>query len=79
MNTPLDLVITQFSEHSDKIRMLYAADSEFRALCEDYYTSRINIERFNQAIMGTRQDEMEFEHLSLALEKEILIYLKMAK
>lgn len=56
--------------------MLYAADSEFRGLCEDYYTSRINVERFNEAIMETWQDEMEFEHLSMALEKEILNYLK---
>ena len=79
MNTPLDLVIAHFSDHSDKIRMLYSADSEFRSLCEDYYTSRINIDRVKEAILETRQDELEFEHLSEALGQEILQYVRRVK
>jgi hypothetical protein len=79
MNTPLDLVVAHFYEHSDKIRMLYSADSEFRSLCEDYYMSRENVDRIREAILETRQDELEFEHLSFALEKEILQYVRRVK
>jgi hypothetical protein len=76
MHTPLNLVILNFFEYRDTIKSLYLNDDDFKTLCEDYYTSRINMEKFKSRLLQERNRELEFEELSLKLEIEILDFIK---
>ena len=70
------LNIEPFAEHKDVIERLYLADDEFKALCDDYYTCKVNAEKLKNTVSEDKQRELEYRHLLLDLEKEILDYLQ---
>ena len=76
MSIPLELNTAQLAEHMDAIRTLYLADEDFRSLCDDYCTVKISIEKFKGTSSKDLQRELEYKHLSVELEKEILYYVK---
>lgn len=76
MPIPRELNTAQFVEHMENIRILYLADEDFRSLCDDYCTVKISIEKFNETPSKDLQRELEYKHLSVELENEILYYVK---
>lgn len=76
MPIPRELNAAQFSEHLEAIRILYVADDDFRSLCDDYSTVKTDIEKFKGNSVKDLQRELEYKHLSIELEKEILYYVK---
>ena len=76
MPIPRALNTAQFAEHMDDIRILYLADEDFKSLCDDYCTVRISIEKFNGTSSKDLQRELEYKHLSVELENEILYYVR---
>ena len=76
MPIPRELNTAQFAEHLDAIRILYVADDDFKSLCDDYCTVKISIEKFKGTSSKELQRELEYKHLSIELENEILYYVK---
>jgi hypothetical protein len=76
MLIPRELNTTQLAEHMDAIRTLYLADDDFKSLCDDYCTVKISIEKFKGTSSKDLQRELEYKHLSVELENEILYYVK---
>jgi len=76
MPIPQALNIIPFTEHLETIKMLYVADATFKTLWDDYCTSKINAEKFRWRLLEDIRSELEYEELSMDLEKEILEYLK---
>ena len=75
MSNLLNMIVREFSEHGETVKKLYSMDDEFKTLCEDYYISRMNIEKLKVQLLENRQSTLEYKHLAVALEKEILEYL----
>ena len=76
MAIPRELNVAQFAEHLDAIRILYVADDDFKSLCDDYCTVKTSIEKFKGSSARDLQRELEYKHLSVELEREILYYVK---
>ena len=76
MAIPRELNTAQFAEHMDDIGMLYLWDEDFKSLCDDYCTVTISIEKFKETSPKNLQRELEYKHLSVELENEILNYLR---
>jgi len=76
MLIPRELNTAQLAEHIDVIRTLYLADDDFKTLCDDYCTVKTSIEKFKGNSGKDLQRELEYKHLSVELEKEILYYVK---
>ena len=76
MPIPRELNTAQFADHLDDIRTLYLADEDFKSLCDDYCTVKISIEKFNGTSSKDVQRELEYRHLSVELENEILYYVR---
>ena len=76
MPIPQALNIIPFTEHLETIKMLYMADATFKTLWDDYCTTKINSEKFRWRLLEDIRSELEYEELSMDLEKEILEYLK---
>ena len=72
MPLPQALNVLQFSRYLEVIQKLYATDEDFRSLCDDYVTSKTNMEN----LVGI---SFEYQQLAIELEKEILEYLKKTK
>jgi hypothetical protein len=76
MPIPRELNTAQLAQHMDAIRTLYLADDDFKTLCDDYCTVKISIEKFKGTTSRDLQRELEYKHLSVELENEILHYVK---
>jgi len=74
MPFPPALDIEEFAEYKEVINRLYLIDEDFRALCDDYNMSKTHIEKFNVKSLEDKQRKIEYQQLSLELEKEILDY-----
>ncbi len=74
MPIPRELNTAQFAEHLDAISILYVADDDFKSLCDDYCTVKTSIEKFQGTSSKDLQRELEYKHLSVELENEILYY-----
>ena len=71
---PPALNIPQFADYLETIKMLYRMDDDFKTLCDDYNTSRMNMEKFKELAMEENESAFEYKQLSRDLEKEILDY-----
>ncbi len=71
---PPALNIPEFTEHLDTIRMLYRVDDDFKSLCDDYVTSKMNTVKFKGLATEDMEAEAEYLQLSRDLEREILDY-----
>ena len=71
---PPALKIPQFADYLETIKMLYRMDDDFKTLCDDYNTSRMNMEKFKELAMEENESAFEYKQLSRDLEKEILDY-----
>lgn len=71
---PSALNIATFAEYIETIKMLYRVDEDFRILCDDYATSKMNTEKFKGLAFNDRVSELDYQQLSLDLEKEIIDY-----
>jgi len=69
MPFPEALNVLQFAQYIKAIQKLYATDEDFRSLCDDYITSKTNMEN----LVGI---SFEYQQLAIELEKEILVYLQ---
>lgn len=69
MSFPQALNILQFAKYMEVIQYLYATDAEFKSLCDDYATSKTNMEN----LVG---QSLDYQQLAIDLEKEILKYLQ---
>ena len=74
MPIPPALDIDEFAEYKEVISRLYVIDDDFRALCDDYSMSKTHIEKFDVKSLEDKQRKIEYQQLSLELEKEILDY-----
>jgi hypothetical protein len=75
MSIPKALHIEKFAGYIESIMVLYLADDEFKAICDDYCTSKINTEKYQKKLEEDTLCKTEYENLSQELEKEILRYL----
>ncbi len=76
MSIPRELNNALFVDHMDDIKILYSADEDFKSLCDDYCTVQISIGKFKEMPSKDLQREVEYRHLAVELENEILYYLK---
>ena len=76
MPIPQALNIIPFAEHMETIKTLYMSDADFKTLWDDYCTSKIESEKLRWRLLNDIRSELEYEELSLALEKEIAEYLR---
>ena len=74
MPIPPALDIDEFAEYKEAISRLYLIDDDFRALCDDYSMSKTQVEKLNVKSLEDKQRKIEYQQLSLELEKEILDY-----
>ena len=74
MPLPPSLDTDQFADYKEAITRLYFIDDDFRALCDDYSITKMHIETTNAKSLEDKQRKIEYQHLSLELEKEILDY-----
>ena len=74
MPIPPALDIEEFAEYKEVINRLYLIDDDFKALCDDYSMSKMHIEKINAKSLEDKQRKIEYQQLSLELEKEILDY-----
>ena len=74
MPIPPALDIDQFADYKEVINRLYQIDDDFRALCDDYSMSKMHIEKFSAKSLEDKQRKIEYQQLTLDLEKEILDY-----
>jgi hypothetical protein len=75
MSSPLSHIISQLPEHGETIRILYLVDEDFRTLCEDYYTSKMHMEKYKDEMIANRHRELEYRQLTSSLENEIIEYI----
>jgi hypothetical protein len=54
-------------------------DEDFKALCDDYITSKINMKKYRDRLQEDVELKSEYEDLSMELEKEIIRYLDKMK
>jgi hypothetical protein len=76
MTIPKTLYIEKFEKFMESIIILYLADDEFKAICDDYCLSKINVEEYRKKSQEDTQCQTEYESLSLELEEEILRFVK---
>ena len=69
------LNIIPFAEHLATIEKLYMTDENFKTLWDDYYTSKINLEKFRGKSLEDMRSELEYQQLTTELENEIFNYL----
>lgn len=69
MPFPQALSALQFAKYMEVIQYLYATNEDFKSLCDDYATSKKNMEN----LVG---QSLDYQQLSMELEKDILDYLK---
>ncbi|HEX6194198.1 MAG TPA: hypothetical protein VFZ42_17615 [Chitinophagaceae bacterium] len=79
MSIPAALNTSAFLDHIDTIRMLYEVDEDFKTLCDDYSTSLHNVEKFKGETLHNLRSELEYQQLTIDLQKEILEYVKRLK
>ena len=79
MPIPESLNIEQFSKYMKSISVLYLTDEDFKTLCDDYITTKTNIQKYQGRLREDVERKLEYEHLSIELEKEILRYLSKTK
>lgn len=72
MPLPEALYNPQFAEYLTIIQYKYETDSTFRAICDDYETCK----KMMESLVGR---SLEYNELSVELEKEIIKYLKSIK
>jgi hypothetical protein len=75
MAVPKELYNAKFAEYIESLKILYLVDDTFKAVCDDYCTSRLKAEKFKKKFEKYFQHKLECENLSKELEDEILIYL----
>lgn len=76
MTIPKALNNEKFSKYMESIIVLYLTDLEFKTICDDYCTTKINIEKYNKKSQEDTQYKTDYEALSGELEDEILSFIK---
>jgi hypothetical protein len=76
MSVPKALYIEKFEKFMASIIVLYLADDEFKAICDDYCISKMNIEKYMKKSEEDTQCKSDYESLSLELEEDILRFLE---
>ena len=72
MNKALEYILEKYPDHRHKIMALYAADEDFRALCEDYLISTTSLEEYRNIAIKDREVESEYTQVCIELDKEII-------
>lgn len=75
MSIPKILNNEKFSKYMESIIVLYLADDEFKTICDDYCTSKMNFEKYKEKLAEDKQCKTDYEALSLELEEEILKFI----
>ncbi|TPG34820.1 hypothetical protein [Flavobacterium pectinovorum] len=79
MTIPKALNNEKFSKYMESIIVLYLADDEFKTICDDYCTSKMNIEKYTKKSEENTQCKSDYEALSLELEEEIIRFITKIK
>jgi len=66
------LNIEPFIEYKDTIELLYAVDNDFKTLCDEYCNSLMNIQKWKNKLIEYKQREIDYKHLLLDLERELI-------
>lgn len=76
MSVPKALYIDKFEKFMESIIVLYLADDEFKTICDDYCTSKINIEKYKKKSEEDSRCKSDYESLSLELEEDIIRFVE---
>jgi hypothetical protein len=76
MTVPKALYIEKFEGFMESIIVLYLADDEFKTICDDYCTSKMNIEKYKKKSEENTQYKSDYESLTSELEEDILRFIK---
>ena len=76
MAIPNALNIASFAEYMETIKALYEVDDDFKTLCDDFVTCKVNIDVYKSKSLDNLRSELEFQQMSFELEKEIIEYVK---
>ncbi|WP_163397571.1 hypothetical protein [Flavobacterium fluviatile] len=75
MSVPQELYNAKFAGFMESIKILYLVDDKFKAICDEYCTSKIETVRLQNRLEKIFSQKLKIENLSKELEEEILIYL----
>lgn len=76
MTIPKALYTEKFEKFMESIIILYLADDEFKAICDDYCVSKINMEQYKKKSEEDLRWQAEYEMVAIELEEEILRFIK---
>jgi hypothetical protein len=79
MGIPNALNIEKFAKDMESLIVLYLADDEFKAICDDYCISKMNLEKYRQKLKEDAQCEFDYETVATELEEEILRFIRERK
>lgn len=75
MALPKELYNTKFSNYLNSLKIFYLVDDKFKAICDEYCNTRINVKEWEKRVEKDELIKSELDDLSNELEDEILIYL----
>lgn len=76
MDIPSALNNEIFAKDMESLIVLYLADDEFNAICNDYCISKMNLEKYMQKLEEDAQCKLDYETVSKELEEEILRFIR---
>lgn len=79
MGIPSALNNEKFAKDMESLIVLYLADDEFKAICDDYCISKMNLEKYRQKLEEDVQCTSDYETVSKELEEEILRFIRERK
>jgi hypothetical protein len=79
MDIPSALNNEKFAKDMESLIVLYLADDEFKAICDDYCISKTNLEKYRQKLEEDAQCKFDYETVSKELEEEILRFIRERK
>jgi len=79
MEIPSALNNEKFAKDMESLIVLYLADDEFKAICDDYCISKMNLEKYRQKLEEDEQCKFDYETVSKELEDDILRFIRERK
>lgn len=79
MTVPKALYTEKFEKFMESIIVLYLTDDEFKAICDDYCISKMNIDKYKKKTEEDSQSKSDYESLSAELEDEIIKFINRYK
>ena len=79
MNKEVSFLLSRFPTYRTRILEEYDKNEDFKALCDDFYSSAQMLQERQRQLMIDTQRELEYRRLFLDLEQEMVEFLYASK